>query len=311
MKNSVMKLIEIDLDLIEFDENQPRKEFDTSDLEASIPEVGLLVPSLVSETVNGRYILRCGERRIRALRARGIKSAPCIVKDINEKDVPLIQLIENIHKKDLRPFEIADQVSKLHEAGMTHTEISKVVKRPRSFVTELCAVARIPVNIRLRCQTSDISFEHLFLIARQKDDKAMSKVLDATLAGDNMREVREVAKLAKKSEKAKNDEADAVEVKFVHAWAETFGPYAVQTSSLERIGIGVFDIPQGEGPNKVGRPVAVRRLLFKLVGTVVEKYYIHAVGPQTKRVYQLVPVPARRKDVEKALARIKATGVSG
>lgn len=112
-----MKLIEIDIKLIDEDTDQPRTQFDKASIEElaeSISEVGLLNPIKVYKAKHGRYKIVFGNRRYKALKLLGFRKIPCILSDnTDELDIYFEQLTENIQRRDFTPVEEALGFEKL------------------------------------------------------------------------------------------------------------------------------------------------------------------------------------------------------
>lgn len=112
-----MKLVEIDLNLIDEDTEQPRSHFDKASIEElaeSIREVGLLNPIKVYKIKGGRYKIVFGNRRYKALKLLGFRKVPCILSDnTDELDIYFEQLTENIQRRDFTPVEEALGFEKL------------------------------------------------------------------------------------------------------------------------------------------------------------------------------------------------------
>lgn len=116
-----MIIVEIDLDLIDEDKEQPRQHFDENaneDLIESIRTVGLLSPIKVYKTTNGRYKIIFGNRRYKAFKKLGFDKIPCILSDHdNELDVYFEQLTENIQRENFTPIEEALAFAKLLDSN--------------------------------------------------------------------------------------------------------------------------------------------------------------------------------------------------
>ncbi len=112
-----MKLVDIDINLIDEDSGQPRREFDKTAIEElaeSIREVGLLNPIKVYKAKYGRYRIVFGNRRYKALKLLGFRKIPCILSDnTDELDIYFEQLTENIQRRDFTPIEEAEGFQKL------------------------------------------------------------------------------------------------------------------------------------------------------------------------------------------------------
>ena len=107
----VVKEVEqkININLIEPNKSQPRKQFDEEalqELSDSIKKYGVLEPLIVTKKDN-YYEIIAGERRWRAARLAGIKEVPVVIRDYTDKEIMEISLIENIQREDLNPIEEA------------------------------------------------------------------------------------------------------------------------------------------------------------------------------------------------------------
>jgi len=103
-------ILEVDINKIEPNKDQPRKRFDEdslSELADSIKQFGIIQPIVVTKTGDGFYKIVAGERRWRAARLAQLKAVPVIVKDLEDIEVLQIALIENIQRQDLNPIEEA------------------------------------------------------------------------------------------------------------------------------------------------------------------------------------------------------------
>src|SRR5713226_5859791 len=108
-------LVEIGLDQVAPNPNQPRKTFESSSLEelaASIRASGVIQPIIVRHTGSG-YQLIAGERRWRAARQAGLDRIPAIVREASDAESLELALVENLLREDLNPIEAAQAYQKL------------------------------------------------------------------------------------------------------------------------------------------------------------------------------------------------------
>lgn len=144
-------IFEIDIDLIDTNENQPRKTFDQDSLVSlcdSIKKYGVVQPIVVRK--NGtRYELIAGERRLRASKLASLTKIPCVVKDYNDREVSEIALIENLQREDLNPIEEARAYEEIIEKyELTQEEMSKIVGKSRSYIANVIRLLAFPESIR-------------------------------------------------------------------------------------------------------------------------------------------------------------------
>lgn len=158
--------------------NQPRDVLgDLSELAESIREKGIIEPIIVRK-VEDKYEIISGERRYRAALMVGLTHVPCIELNIDDREAMEIALIENIHRKDLTTFEIAEAYRALVAIyGYTHEELAKRVGKARSTVTEMIEIANMPPKIKNLCMELGITaYSMLLLIAKQKDEDRMEEL---------------------------------------------------------------------------------------------------------------------------------------
>ena len=128
--------LELPVDRIDPNPEQPRRHFDSQQLEqlaSSILQHGVLQPVVVRRA-GERYELIVGERRFRACRAAGLRTIPAVIADIEPRDRLEIALVENVQRHDLNPIELAHAYRALAEAGATQDEIGRRVSLDRSSI---------------------------------------------------------------------------------------------------------------------------------------------------------------------------------
>lgn len=127
--------------------NQPRIHFNETELRElseSIQEHGVLQPLLVRKHGNG-YEIIAGERRYQASKLAGLEELPVIIKEVNDKEMLALALIENLQRSDLNPVEEAKGYRQLIDAsGMTQEALSKAVSKSRSAITNSLRLLDLP-----------------------------------------------------------------------------------------------------------------------------------------------------------------------
>lgn len=109
------KIIDIPIELIQPNPNQPRRHFNTQELASlakSISQDGIIQP-LTIRKIDKHFELISGERRLRAAKIAGFRTVPCIMVDISNQRSAILALIENIQRSDLNCFEEAEAISLL------------------------------------------------------------------------------------------------------------------------------------------------------------------------------------------------------
>lgn len=160
---------------------QPRHTFEPeaiADLAASIAQKGVIQPLIVTSAPDGGWELVSGERRWRAAQQVGLATVPVIVRDVDERDLLEIALIENLQRRDLSPFEEAEGYRALGERhGYTQESIAKAVGKSRSLVAETLALLQIPERLRETAERLGIRSRSLLLEVAKLGDPAKMKAL--------------------------------------------------------------------------------------------------------------------------------------
>lgn len=165
---------EIALNLIDPNPHQPRRSFDKEALEelaASIREVGLLQPILVQQVAE-RYQIIAGERRFRASILAGLKTIPCLVKQLSKKELGLAALIENLQREDLNPMEAAQAVRQLMDEGKyTQEQAAAMLGKSRPRIANLLRLLQLNKEVQDMLMTNQLSEGHARVLAGIKDHK--------------------------------------------------------------------------------------------------------------------------------------------
>lgn len=159
----VGNIIEISVDDIITNPNQPRTNFDSKALEelsTSIKQLGLIQPVTVRK--NGeKYDLISGERRYRASKLAGLKKLPAFVRLANDQELLEMALVENIQRRDLDPIEIALSFEKLiEEIHITQENLSNRVGKDRSTITNYLRLLKLSPIIQTGIRDNIISMGH-------------------------------------------------------------------------------------------------------------------------------------------------------
>ena len=177
---------EVDVDAIVPGPMQPRTHFDEGALEGlaeSIRSQGIIQPLLVRR-VGDRYELIAGERRWRAAQLAGLSKVPVVVKDVPDKDLLEIALIENIQRENLNPIEEAQAYQRLIESvGLTQEALAARVGRDRSYITNYLRLLSLPEDLQKRVVEGHLSASHARAIAGLSDAKLQRKLAQQVING--------------------------------------------------------------------------------------------------------------------------------
>ncbi len=130
--------LDMELDKITANPNQPRKNFDEQalkELAESIKQHGVIMPIVVNDNGDGTYMIIAGERRFRASKLAGQKTIPVVVRKYNEREIKEISLIENLQREDLNPIEAATAMKQLmNDYKLTQDELAERIGKSRPAI---------------------------------------------------------------------------------------------------------------------------------------------------------------------------------
>jgi len=176
---------------------QPRRRFDEPALEelaASIAQRGVIQPVIVRPLGQGRYQLVAGERRWRAAQKARLHEIPALVRELSEREVMALALIENLQRQDLNPVEEARAYDRLANAeSMTQAEIARMVDKSRSHVANLQRLLALPEAVLDMVEGGDLSMGHARALIGAEDAVELARA-----AVDKQLSVREVEKLIRR-----------------------------------------------------------------------------------------------------------------
>ncbi|MFM6932376.1 MAG: ParB/RepB/Spo0J family partition protein [Novosphingobium sp.] len=190
-------LAQLPISLIDPDPNQPRRHFDEAaltELAESIAARGVIQPIIVRPVGQGRFQLVAGERRWRAAQRAQLHEIPALVRELSDRDVMALALIENLQREDLNPVEEARAYHRLsEEEGLTQAEIARFVDKSRSHVANFQRLLQLPDGVLDHVQEGRLSMGH----ARALIGVGNAEELAASVVAKQL-SVREVEKLVRK-----------------------------------------------------------------------------------------------------------------
>src|SRR6266849_4022687 len=143
--------VELPIDSIAPNPQQPRKDFDNKsllDLAASLTRSGVLQPVVVRRIGEG-YQLVVGERRWRAAKLAGLTRIPAVIREVTDAQSLELALVENLLREDLNPMEEAEAYQRLlAEFGWTQEELAQRVQRDRSSIANCLRLLKLPELIQ-------------------------------------------------------------------------------------------------------------------------------------------------------------------
>ena len=175
---------------------QPRRRFDEdslAELAASIETRGVIQPIIVRPLAGGRYQLVAGERRWRAAQKAQLHEIPALIRDLGEREVTALALIENIQREDLNPVEEARAYRRLAQLEeLPQLEIAKLVGKSRSHVANFIRLLALPAAVLEHLEAGRLDMGHARALIGHENAEAL-----AQRAADEKLSVREVERLAR------------------------------------------------------------------------------------------------------------------
>ena len=183
---------DLDIELLKPNPLQPRMKFDNQaidELAQSIRETGIVQPLLVVPD-DGHYKIIVGERRWRAAQKAGLQKIPVMIRNMSPDKQLEISIIENIHREDLNPMEIAMAYQRMSsEWNYTQQDIAEKVGKDRTSVTNYLRLLKLPQEIRDSLVEEKISMGHArALLALEEPEVQLAvfkKIIDKGLSVRN------------------------------------------------------------------------------------------------------------------------------
>ena len=204
--------LEIDIDLIEPNPEQPRTRFAEVNLEElaqSIRANGVVQPIVVRK-FGGRYQIVAGERRWRAAQRAELRRIPAVVKEVSDEKLLELALVENIQRQELNPIEEAKAYRKLIDTiGLTQEMVAEQVGKERSVVTTSLRLLRLPGEIQRVIEEGGLSAGHGRALLMVDDPKTQRIVANSAVdhgwsVRETEKEVKRIASNPSEESKAKN-----------------------------------------------------------------------------------------------------------
>ena len=167
--------LEVPVDNIKPNPDQPRSRFDDGaldELSASINEVGVLQPVVLSRDDDGTLYLIAGERRWRAARKAGLTTIPAVVRGTTGESTLVEALVENVQRQDLTPLEEAHAYKQLLEnTGMNQDQVAARVGKSRPAVSNTLRLLQLPGPVQRMVDSGALTAGHARALLGLQDDK--------------------------------------------------------------------------------------------------------------------------------------------
>ncbi len=158
----------------------------------------MIQPVIVRPIAGGRYQLVAGERRWRAAQKAQVHEIPALIRNLEEREVAALALIENIQREDLNPVEEARAYKRLAQLeNLPHLEIGKLVRKSRSHVPNFIRLLSLPAAVLEYVEAGRLEMGHARALIGREDAVALAE----RAVNENL-SVREVEKLARRAANA-------------------------------------------------------------------------------------------------------------
>ena len=174
---------------------QPRQEFnaeDLTELQESVRASGLLQPITVRRRAGkDGFELIAGERRLRAAKNLGWKEIPAIIKEIDDRTLLTLALVENLQRTDLNPIEEGEGYHQLaNQFGLTQQQIAETVGKDRTTVANMLRLLQLPEPARRLLQEGQLTMGHAkVLLGLEDSDKIVVLAREIVAEGLTVREI--------------------------------------------------------------------------------------------------------------------------
>jgi ParB family chromosome partitioning protein len=191
-------LQELPVDAVEPNRFQPRRAMDPTalaELKQSIASSGLLQPVIVRQVEAG-YELVAGERRWRAARDLGWKKIPAVVRDVDDRTLLTLALVENLQRASLSAIEEAEGYERLaSDFKLSHAAIAEAVGRDRSTVANAVRLLKLPKSVQKLVASDALTAGHARALLSLGDDRRIERLARECVAhGWSVREVERHAR---------------------------------------------------------------------------------------------------------------------
>lgn len=193
---------------------QPRRSFDEAEqkrLAQSIRETGILQPILVRRQ-NGTYEIIAGERRWRAAQTAGLKTVPVMIRDVDDRQMAELTLVENLLREDLNPVEEAEGYRVLQDRfQLSQEEIAHRVSKDRSTVANFMRLLKLPSPIREGLIKKELSAGHARALLTLPSEKGQLEAFREIRSKNlNVRQAEALVKKLQKDKKSSQKEPSAL-----------------------------------------------------------------------------------------------------
>ena len=193
LPEDIKGLMEVDIELVRPNPNQPRKHFyedALNELADSIKKHGMIMPIVVNNLEDGKYMIIAGERRYRAAKIAGKTKIPVVVRAYTDREIKEISLIENLQREDLNPIEAANAMKQLmDEYHLTQEELAERIGKSRPAVTNTLRLLSLTPDVINLVSSGRLSAGHARALVTLPEDVQYKLAADVVKDGLSVRDI--------------------------------------------------------------------------------------------------------------------------
>lgn len=178
----ISNIVDLDINKIIPNKNQPRQSFDDKALEElsiSIRNYGLIQPITVRKIYDDIYEIIAGERRYRASRLLDMKTIPAVILETGEEESAAMALIENLQREDLDFIEEAMAFERLIEDfDMNQTQLAEKLGKSQSTIANKMRILKLPESVKVKLREGGLSERHARALLKIEDEEILLSLID-------------------------------------------------------------------------------------------------------------------------------------
>ena len=178
----INNIINIDINKIIPNKNQPRKSFDDKALEElsiSIKNYGIIQPITVRKIYDDIYEIIAGERRFRAVKLLKMEAIPAVVIESGDEESAAMALIENLQREDLDFIEEAMAFERLIEDfNLNQTQLAEKVGKSQSTIANKMRILKLPESVKFKLKEGGLSERHARALLKIEDEEILLSLVD-------------------------------------------------------------------------------------------------------------------------------------
>lgn len=184
----IKNIVNIDINKIIPNKNQPRKIFDNKALEElsqSIKNYGIIQPITVRKIYDDIYEIIAGERRLKAAKLLEMEVIPAVVIEVKEEESAAMALIENLQREDLDFIEEAMAYQRLIEDfEINQTQLAEKLGKSQSTIANKMRILKLPISVKQKIREGGLSERHARALLKVEDEDLLLNIVDKVIKKD-------------------------------------------------------------------------------------------------------------------------------